>query len=325
MSLSDALTTFHGKTVAVIGDLMLDDYVWGRAARISPEAPVMVVDAQRETQVPGGAANVAHNVTSLGGNALLVGVIGDDDSGRILSERLQDFGVSSGHLVVDPSRTTTRKTRIIAHSQQVLRLDREVRGALEEPTSSRVLQASRAAIEKADAVVLSDYRKGCLNEARVRAVVSMARDIGKPCLANPKPTSLPWYAGADLVSVNRVEAEGFVGVSEVETEELLTLVSVRVWEAGLRNALITLGEEGMALCGAETARVEALRVEVYDTAGAGDTVIATMALASAAGVGRSIAMRIANLAAGCVVRHVGVAVTTPAELVSVAESHGYLV
>lgn len=325
MALSDYLGQLKDKTVAVIGDLMLDDYVWGKAVRISPEAPVMVLDAVRESQVPGGAANVAHNVAAMGGKALLVGVVGSDDSGRALKSCLGDLGIGSDHIVVEAGRVTTRKTRMIAHSQQVLRVDREQRGPLSEASAKDVMAAAMVAMQAADAVVLSDYRKGCLNAERVRYIVSAAKDMGKPCLANPKPHSLPWYAGADLVSINRTEAESFAGLEEATTDELISRVPERLHAAGLRFALVTLGEEGMYLCGDTSLCVPALRVEVYDTAGAGDTVIGVMALSAGAGIPWPVASRLATLAAGCVVRHVGVAVPTPGELVSLADATGYSV
>jgi rfaE bifunctional protein kinase chain/domain len=323
--LRDSLSAIRDKTVMVVGDVMLDDYVWGRAARISPEAPVMVLDAQRESQVPGGAANVAHNIASLGGRPVLVGVIGDDLTGRTLTEKLGDIGVGHEGLITDPGRTTTRKTRIIAHHQQVLRLDREEREEISAATADRLLETAFRLLGGADALLISDYRKGCLSEDRVRALVAAAHDTGKPSLANPKPPSLPWYAGVDLVSMNRSEAEGFIGGEEIETEDLIARSAERLRECGLRTGLITLGEDGMVLCGHETERIEALRVEVYDTAGAGDTVIAMMALGAGAGLPVAVAARVANLAAGCVVRHVGVAVANPDELLALAEAHRYSV
>jgi rfaE bifunctional protein kinase chain/domain len=323
--LEQYLSSFKNKVVTVVGDLMLDDYVWGKAARISPEAPVMVLDAQRDSRVPGGAANVAHNIVSIGGKANLVGVIGEDDAGAALQQCLQDLCVETDHIVRDATRQTTRKTRIIAQHQQVLRLDREERGPLSAETSNHVTESAIAALKNSDALVLSDYRKGCLNEERVRTLIAVAKEMRKPCVANPKPATISWYAGTDLVSINRHEAEGFVGLEEPTNEELSHATQSKLWECGIENGLVTLGEDGMVLLGERMTPIRALRVEVYDTAGAGDTVIATIALALGAGIDMTVAARIANLAAGCVVRHVGVAVPTPQELVDLARSHHFSV
>jgi D-beta-D-heptose 7-phosphate kinase/D-beta-D-heptose 1-phosphate adenosyltransferase len=320
VSLERELESFKGKTVCVIGDLMLDEYVWGRAARISPEAPVMVLEAQRNGRVPGGAANVAHNVQALGGRALLVGVAGADEPGEALLGSLRDIGVDTSYVVTATDRLTTRKTRIIAQHQQVIRVDWEERNDLTTLTAEALVERATAAIERSDAVVLSDYRKGCLNQQRVQAFVAASRDTAIPCVANPKPAALPWMSGTSLVSVNRVEASEFVGANDLELSELISLTESRLAEHGIGQGLITLGEEGMHLCGTVRAHVPALRVEVYDTAGAGDTVIATIGLGLAAGLDVLTAARIASVAAGCVVRHVGVVVPTPDEVVSLARS-----
>lgn len=320
MSLEQALGSFKGKTVCVIGDLMLDEYVWGRATRISPEAPVMVLEAQRNGRVPGGAANVAHNVQALGGRALLVGVTGSDEPGEALLGCLAEIGVDTSYVVTATDRLTTRKTRIIAQHQQVIRVDWEERHDLTPPTAERLGERAAAAIQRSDAVVLSDYRKGCLSRERLQSFVAAARDRGIPCVANPKPPSLPWLGGASLVSVNRAEAGEYVGADELELSELIALTESRLAEHGIGQGLITLGEEGMYLCGTVQAHVPALRVEVYDTAGAGDTVIATIGLGLAAGLNVLTAARIASVAAGCVVRHVGVVVPSPEEVVSLARS-----
>ena len=320
VSLEQALDSFQGKAVCVIGDLMLDEYVWGRAARISPEAPVMVLEAQRNGRVPGGAANVAHNVQALGGLALLIGVTGTDEPGEALLGSLRDIGVDTSYVVTAKERLTTRKTRIIAQHQQVIRVDWEERHDLTAPTAESLVEKALAAIERCDAVVLSDYRKGCLNKERVQAFVAAARDRGIPCVANPKPTSVPWMGGASLVSVNRAEAGEFVAANDLELSELISLTESRLAEHGIAQGLITLGEEGMYLCGSLRAHVPALRVEVYDTAGAGDTVIATIGLGLAAGLDLLSAARVASIAAGCVVRHVGVVVPSPDEVLSLARS-----
>lgn len=319
--LADLLGKFSGKRVLVVGDLMLDEYIWGTATRISPEAPVMVIDAERETNVPGGAANVAHNIVSLGGHAELVGVVGGDLAGERLRNDLAELGISTLGIVTDPKRRTTRKTRVIAHHQQVLRVDRENRVVPNEPIERSLLDHIGALIPGCDAVILSDYRKGCLTDTLISATIQAAGKQRCPVAANSKPASAPLYEGASLVSLNRLEAETLVDRPLEEPTAVVEACSHLPRKLGVGAILVTLGEQGIVALGEGKAQhISALLVEVYDTAGAGDTVIASCTLAMAAGAPLSDAVRLANIAAGCVVRKVGVATATPEELLSLAES-----
>jgi rfaE bifunctional protein kinase chain/domain len=321
-SLAPLLDDFKGKRVLVIGDLMLDEYIWGSASRISPEAPVMVVDADHETYVPGGAANVAHNVVALGGEATVVGVIGEDLAGAHLREKLRSLCIGTTGIVVDPGRHTTRKTRIVAHHQQVLRVDQERRDDVSEIVMAALFANVDALIEDADAVILSDYRKGCLSNGLISHVVKAAGK--KPITANPKPLSACQYQGVTMLSLNRSETEALTSKALPDPEAVARNCASLPNELSVKAMLVTLGDLGMMLLSdSEPKFIPALRVDVYDTAGAGDTVIAGSTLALASGANFIEAARFANLAGGCVVRKVGVETPSPEELITLAEASHY--
>ncbi|MEJ5250337.1 MAG: hypothetical protein HPY54_04920 [Chthonomonadetes bacterium] len=307
------LQRFADLRLIVIGDLMLDEYVFGIVRRISPEAPVPVVEWTEESFVPGGAANVVNNLLALGAQASVFGVVGDDEKGRTLTAHLAQSGADVTGVLVDPSRITTCKTRVIAHSQQVVRLDREQRHPVPQHLQEELLHRLETALPRAQAVLLSDYQKGMLTPSLVREVIQRCIARGLPVMANPKPPLLRHLRGAKLVSVNLLEAQAFANSVGNETE-LHTVSQVASHAPAWREMLevhalaVTLGAQGILLAteGAPPLHVPAMPVEVYDTAGAGDTVIATLACALTAGADWRTAARLANASAGCVVRHVGV-------------------
>lgn len=297
----------------VLGDLMLDEYVFGVVRRISPEAPVPVVEWTEESFVPGGAANVANNLLALGAQVSVFGVVGDDEKGRILTARLAEGGADVAGVLVDRSRITTCKTRVIAHSQQVVRLDREQRHPLSEEMQRDLLGRVETYLSRADAVVLSDYQKGVLGAPLVRELVALCSAHNVPVLSNPKPPLLRHLNGCLLASMNLQEAQAFANslgsYNEPKTlPQMMAVVDSWRQMLQLRALVITLGAQGILLStdGNQPLHVPAMPVEVYDTAGAGDTVIATLACAVAAGADWHTAARFANAAAGSVVRHVGV-------------------
>lgn len=311
MTRSDLLARFKELKVVVVGDLMVDEYIFGHVDRISPEAPVMVVRQERTTRLPGGAANVAVNLLAYGAKVDVVGVVGPD--GDLLREALRAQGMDTQHLVTDSERLTTRKTRVIAdHRQQVLRIDHEETSPLRQETEFKLLQTAKNCLRTADVIVFSDYRKGCLTESTAAALVAQAREQGATAVANPKPGSAHWYRGIDLVSLNRAEASAVLGApvsresGATDTEELKASIGAPV--------LVTLGEEGMMARGPSFVAVDAHSVEVADPAGAGDTVIATVALGLTAAGFERVVFELAAHAAACVVRHVGVAAPNPADL-----------
>lgn len=319
MTFTELLGRFQGTKALVVGDLMLDEYHFGRATRISPEAPVMVIRHERSEHVPGGAANVALNLRALGAVPTLIGVSGCDPAGEQLAESLAQSGLEVGAIVRDSERPTTRKTRIVAdHSHQVLRMDSESDVPLSSRVEEELLIALEAAVREAQVVVLSDYLKGALTERVAARAIELAKAHQIPTVVNPKPRSLAQYRGATLVSLNRAEAaEALKLYAGLPTEGALSGADSLRAELGLESVLITLGEAGMAASGTESFRIPAPKVEVYDTAGAGDTVIATIALGIAAvGFRREVFELAAQTSAG-VVRHVGVATPSAEDLAAI--------
>jgi D-glycero-beta-D-manno-heptose-7-phosphate kinase len=305
-----------GRLVLIVGDLMLDHFVIGRVDRISPEAPVPVVQFDHEEYRLGGAANVAHNVAALGGRVAMVGVAGDDaDAGR-MREQLKHLGVDPGGIVTDPNRRTTRKLRVVTtRNQQVARIDyeddREVDGTVEAEVVDRIRELSRAA----DAVLVSDYLKGAVSRAIAAAAIDAAKRRGIPVLIDPKVPHIDYYRGATLITPNHHEAEAVTHMRIRTSDEAFAAARRFRERAGCDAVLVTRGEHGMTLhtTGADTELAAEAR-EVSDVTGAGDTVIATMTLALAAQVPLVDAARLANRAAGIVVGKFGPATVTLDEI-----------
>lgn len=320
-ALSARVRGIRGRNVLVVGDAILDRYLWGRATRVSPEAPVLVVDVEREELRLGGAANVAHNVRALGATAHLFGVIGDDGAAgdflRLLESRRVDPGAG---VICDPDRRTTLKTRIIAHHQQVLRADEETREPLAAALNARLWERLEAALDRADAVIISDYGKGVVTAGLLDALLPelLRRDIASA--VDPKEEHFFRYRGVTVITPNVGEASRAWGRRLTDENALL--------EAGFglrerlesKSVLITRGEAGMSLFTAEGhAHFPTRAREVYDVTGAGDTVVATMGAALAARASLAEACVLANHAAGLVVAHLGTAAATGEELIASLE------
>jgi rfaE bifunctional protein kinase chain/domain len=309
--------------VLVVGDVMLDQFIWGGVSRISPEAPVPVVDFSRESFMPGGAANVARNLVSLETPAELFGVIGQDDAARKLQNLLGEQNIGCTGLVRNGKRHTSIKTRIVAHQQQVVRIDRETRGALDSQTTTKLLAALKAGLTGADAVIVGDYGKGVVTQLLLNELKSLCRERGIWLSLDPKPVHHLNLNGISLITPNRKEAFELADLPDETKNENpfadknLMLVAERLL-AELRPAvlLITLGELGMLLCqrGQKPFHIPTVAQEVFDVSGAGDTVIATFTLAIAAGASPFEAAMLSNHAAGIVVGKVGTATTSPDEL-----------
>jgi D-beta-D-heptose 7-phosphate kinase/D-beta-D-heptose 1-phosphate adenosyltransferase len=305
-----------GRTVLIIGDLMLDHFVTGRVERISPEAPVPVVQFDHEDYRLGGAANVAHNVAALGGRVEMIGLAGQDPEADRLRADLARLSIGTSGIVTDPTRCTTRKLRVVTtRNQQVARIDyesdREIAGALEEDVIAKIVQLA----ESADAILVSDYLKGLVSRGVAAASIAAARRRDIPVLVDPKVPHIHYYAGATVITPNHHEAEAVTHM-RIRTSEEARAAARRFRErAQCDSVLITRGEHGMWLLGpdSETALTAEAR-EVSDVTGAGDTVIATMTLALAAGAPLADAARLANRAAGIVVGKFGPAVVTVEEL-----------
>jgi len=304
------------KRVLVIGDVMMDEYVWGNVRRISPEAPVMVVEVQKDSRTPGGAANVVNNVRALEGACSIVGVVGDDDAGRALRSGLAETGVEVRGIVTDASRPTTRKTRIIAHSQQVVRVDRESRKPLGRSAAKEVVSRLPDLVSSADVVVFSDYDKGMAVPSITQAVLDFSRHLGKCVLVNPKPGNAKRFKSASIISLNQSEAGAAAGISVNADNDLSRAAKRLLSSLQPETLIITRGPLGMSLFGLDGSltTVPAHPVEVYDVAGAGDTVVSVLALAIAAGATVNEAAVLANCAGGAVVRKVGVATVTRDEV-----------
>lgn len=312
----DILEKASGIHAIVLGDLMLDEYIFGDATRISPEAPVMVIRQTESRAVPGGAANVAKNLAAFGAQVTVMGVAGDDPAGSELKRAIGALDRSKATLVQEAGRLTTRKTRVVAdHSHQVLRIDNETSSSISEESEDRLIASLKIDIEKADVLVLSDYLKGVLTPSLAKAAVELARKKGVPVAVNPKPTSVKNYAGASLISLNRSELAGATQMLPDTLEEALAASRSLRQELQADCVLGTMGALGLAAdWEGGNATIAAPRVEVYDTAGAGDTVIASVALGlGSIGLSEDI-FRLAAEASARVVRHVGVAVPTSQDL-----------
>ena len=313
------LTDLGRQTILCIGDLMLDDFVYGEVSRISPEAPAPVIRVSREDVIVGGAGNVARNVASLGAKCLFVGVIGDDVTGRILRFELgRDKRAIKSHLVVDRSRPTTRKLRFVSEhfSTHLLRADWEVAQPVDARIEAALIRQALALLPKADAVVLSDYAKGVLTPRLVRVVIDRARKLGKPVIVDPKSGDLSIYRGATIITPNRKELAEATRQAVDTHADLDSAARTLARAVKSRAVLVTLSEDGMLLHAERAApvHVPAYSVKVRDVSGAGDTVSAVLAVMLAAKADFESAMRAANAAAAVVVGKSGTATVSMAEL-----------
>jgi D-beta-D-heptose 7-phosphate kinase/D-beta-D-heptose 1-phosphate adenosyltransferase len=293
--------------VLVIGDMILDTYVEGKARRVSPEAPVLVLETESKRDRLGGACNVAANLASLGANAAVLGVIGDDVAGEVLLQQLAERGIDGSKAVRDGSRPTTRKTRYVSRTVQVLRVDEESRAPIVPAVEQAVLDVLAERPFPFDAVLLSDYRKGLLTPKVIQAAIAAARSVGGIVVADPKGADYSIYRGVDLITPNRQEAEAATGIAIHGLEDLHRVAAELRRITGVRTPTVTLGEDGIFF---ETDNGEFRIIptearSVFDVTGAGDTVVATLTLARAAGVPLRQSLHLANVAAGIVVAHVG--------------------
>jgi len=322
--MKDLLAKIAQTHVLVIGDVMLDHYIWGDATRISPEAPVPVVEIARDSYAAGGAANVALNITALGGRAEVCGCIGDDEGGRMLRLILEERGVCFDTGCFPPVGSTIVKTRVIVQRQQLCRLDREGRPEEYAFDFDRGFENLRRKVEAADAVIFSDYAKGFLSERFVQEVISLGNKLGKPVAIDPKPKRELRFTEPHLMTPNRKEALELAGMLAdpripFQAEEVCRVI----WERFRpHNLVITLGEDGMLLSreGKVMRQIPTATREVYDVSGAGDTVVATLTAALAAGADLESAAHLANAAAGVVVGKVGTATATAEEVLAALEA-----
>ena len=321
----ELLAAGAGQRILVLGDIMLDWFIWGRVDRISPEAPVPVVEFQRESFMPGGAANVARNLAALKNPASMIGPIGRDSYGTKLKSLLEADGVNCRGLFAQARRPTSIKTRIVAHQQQVVRVDREERSAIDDATVKRILAIVEKRLPQTAAVILGDYGKGAVTQPLLDGLQALCRSRGVWISLDPKPIHKVDISGLSLITPNRKEAFELAGLEDEHKgahplEDRGLMQVARVLQRRLRPALmlITLGDQGMLLChpGEKPFHVPTTAQEVFDVSGAGDTVIASFTLAIAAGASPVEAAIFSNHAAGVVVGKVGTATCSPKELVA---------
>ena len=316
---------FGRAKILVVGDLILDEFVWGKVHRISPEAPVPVVWIQSESVMPGGAANVANNISALGAQVSVVGLVGEDRWGARLVEELASRQVQTSGILRSP-RPTTVKTRVIAHHQQVVRVDREQCATLAPGLIDRLIRAVTERLAEVDAVVIEDYGKGVITRRLLEAVIPLAKRRRKIVTVDPKEEHFDLYRRVTALTPNRAEAGEAVGRELESDADVIQAGEEILRRLQCEGVLMTLGEDGMCLFerGGRRTRIPTVAQEVFDVAGAGDTVIAVFTLALAGGATMEQAARIANHAAGLVVGKLGVAVVTPRELVATLVPHGPL-
>lgn len=309
----------RGSRVVVVGDIMLDRYLIGETERLSPEAPVPVVTVKERHAALGGAANVAANVAAMGATCLLVGTVGDDGDGSAIRQELAVARLDDRYVISVAGRPTTSKTRIIARSQQIVRIDDEVEALLEGQDLARLTRVAREALADADALLLEDYNKGALAPGLITAVMELARRRGIPIVVDPKFRQFFEYAGATVFKPNRRELESALGAAvDLQDGDALPRVLGRL---KVDNLLVTLGPDGMVLVTKDgtSIHIPSIARRIYDVSGAGDTVTAWMGTALAAGASVGEAAQLANYAAGVEVGKPGVATVTPEEVLAVHE------
>lgn len=317
---AEILETFRARKVLVLGDVMLDEFVWGDVTRISPEGPVPVVDVRRESVHLGGAANVLANLLALGTHGWVVGVVGKDSAGERLRDQLRQLNSSGDGLIVDETRCSTTKTRIVAHSQLVVRADRESRAPVDAKVEQQILARLKEKLTESHAFVVSDYDKGVVTPAILREILPFAYER-VPVLIDPKLRNFNSYRPATLITPNHHEALRMSDTEDHSDEGSREAARIIQEKLGCDAVLITRGDRGMMLleAGGPPVYVQTAAREVYDVTGAGDTVIATLAAALASGATMLEAATLANHAAGIVVGKVGTATATASELITTFE------
>jgi len=315
-ALRQYIQRFPQASVLVVGDLILDHYVMGRVSRISPEAPVPVVHVESETLRLGGAANVFNNVLALGGKADLCGVIGADESGRLLMKELGNKRSGRGGVVIDHDRPTTRKSRVIAHNQQIVRYDVEGRTELKAPMQRKIIRYVESRLRELSCVVISDYAKGVVTASLMAEIIRLAALRKIPVVVDPKVEHFGFYKGVTVITPNHLEATQAAGVHGDDNQAIDQAGAMIRQRLGCQSVLITRGEKGMSLYEGDGAswHLPTVARQVYDVTGAGDTVIGTLALALSTGASIRDGAILANHAAGIVVGMVGTATVTPKQL-----------
>jgi len=317
--LAKVIDNFKSRKILVLGDMMVDENVYGKANRISPEAPIPVVRVEKKEYRLGGAANVMTNILSLGGEVFGIGVVGTDYTSKILNELLEEKGIKF-YLVAENSRPTTKKTRILARSQGgyhpiACRIDEEIDFPIEEKTAKKIIEYVKGIIDEIDCIILSDYNKGVLNNSLSTRIIQLANEKNKPVLVDPKPENISFFKNCTAITPNKEEASKITGIKYNGTKDLEKIGKALFEMLNPKYVIVTCGEDGIFIYNKEgTQLVPTKAIEVIDVTGAGDTVIATLALGLSSGVPVHDAAVIANYAAGVVIAKVGTATLTQEEL-----------
>ena len=306
--LDELKNNFEGKKIAVIGDMMLDCYFWGEVKRISPEAPVPVVEVGDEFYRFGGAANVALNILKLGGIPLPIGVIGYDNDGTIFTSLINENGMHSDGIFTDDTRPTTAKTRVIAHKQHIVRIDKESKDYINDEMRKKIFSYLESHVKKIDGIIIEDYNKGVLTPELIDKIISLANKNDILITVDPKFNNFFAFKNVTVFKPNRKEAEDVLGMKIKTDTDITTAGSTIRKKLNAQNVLLTLGDEGIAIFGENSAekRMPTKAIKVADVSGAGDTVISTLTLALAAGANILEASYLANYAAGVVCGEVGI-------------------
>lgn len=303
--------------ILVIGDLMVDHYIWGNATRLSPEAPVPIVNVKNETTTLGGAGNVVQNLVSLGAKVIVAGIIGNDQAAGELIKILTNEGVETDTIIKDSNRPTTVKTRVVVGSHQLVRVDREITDEVSEPIANELISKLSGYIDNADMVLLSDYNKGLFSPFLTQGIIKAANAKGKKVIIDPKGLNYEKYKGAFIIKPNRKELSEAAKTDKINSIESLQQAGKVIFkQTGTQYIVVTLSEEGMVILSEEGYQSLPVKAtEVFDVTGAGDTVLATMAYFMAGGLSIEDSCELANHAAAIVIRHVGSATTTVDEIV----------
>jgi D-glycero-beta-D-manno-heptose-7-phosphate kinase len=307
---------FKNVTALVIGDLMIDEYLWGSVERISPEAPVPVVCVQKESHTLGGAGNVIHNLVAMGAAVMAIGTAGTGKAGQMIFEKLESLGIETDGIISEPQRPTTRKTRVIASNQQVLRIDREIKCNINGDTLERLVNIIEDKISRVNLVILSDYDKGLVTRELVEKTVELAKKHHVLTLADPKSLDFSKYAQVSVLTPNKKEA-GLAAHMDIRSEKDLFAAGCKIMDqAKLERLLITCGKDGMVLFerGKDPYPIESKARQIFDVSGAGDTAISLLGLGLATGASFKDSAMVANIAAGIVVAKVGTAAASIDEL-----------
>ncbi len=305
--LKKIIDRFGDTHILVVGDIIMDEYIWGDVSRISPEAPVPVVEVKRDTKMMGGAANVINNVKALGGNPILCGVVGDDKTGKEIRTEMKNLSLSTEGIMIEANRPTSIKTRIVAHNQQVVRYDRESRHGMEAGSTKAILSFIEKARSKTDAIIVADYGKGVICGELMKGLRKVAGNSEIILAVDPKIGNFELYHDIDVITPNHHEAGAFCRFEITDKSTLLKAGTQMLDELNCRSVLITQGKEGMTLFekDGEISHISTVARKVFDVTGAGDTVISTLCLGLSSGMDLKEAAVISNFAAGIVVGEVG--------------------